>query len=108
MRNKNIEITETVNRKRYWQWMTYLFYPAGVLRVWQQQHRLWVRVLYTLAGLPVFLVSTIYFSILVFASFYPSIDTGVSKRGGRTVYKSDGNYRSAFLKTGNETGVLMN
>lgn len=96
-------ITATNNRLRYWHWAGYLFYPTGVLRVWQHQHRLWVRIFYTLIGLPFFLILAIYFSILVFASFYPPLDTSVGNRTDRTVYNSDGYYRSTFLKTGRET-----
>jgi hypothetical protein len=77
--------TASNNRLRYRQWGVYLFYPTGVLHVWLSHHRLWVRILYTLAGLPVFLVSTIYFSILLFSSFYPSPDTSVGKRNDRSI-----------------------
>src|SRR4051812_32570857 len=89
---------------RRWKFATYLFYPTGVIRIWKGKRKWWVRLLYTIIGLPIFLVVAIFVSVITFAFFLPPLDMSVGKRNDRTVFYSEGNYRSTFLKTGPETG----
>jgi quercetin dioxygenase-like cupin family protein len=82
----------------------YLFYPVGVVRIWKRSNRFWLKALYTIIGLPLFLALALFTGIVLFAAFLPPLDTTVGNRPDRTVFNSDGNYRSTFLKTGYETG----
>jgi len=88
-----------------WKWKiaAYLFYPTGVVRIWKGKRLWWLRLLYTIIGLPIFLAVTLFLSIITFALFLPPLDMSVGKRTDRTVFNSGGNYRSTFLKTGAET-----
>src|SRR5215204_5361417 len=101
MESKSIAITTTANWERYWQWASYLFYPTGVIRIWKNHSRLWVRLLYTLVGLPLFLVLFLFAAMVLFALFLPPLDTSVGNRKDRTVFNSDGHYSATFLKSGN-------
>ena len=100
----NNVLTPTVHINRKWKLAAYLFYPAGVIRIWKGKRRLWLRLLYTVVGLPVFLVITLFVGIVGFALFLPPLDMTVGNRPDRTVFNTGGNYRSTFLKTGAETG----
>ncbi|PSR56370.1 hypothetical protein AHMF7605_24165 [Adhaeribacter arboris] len=86
-----------------WKWTSFLFYPTGVFRIWKGAHHLSIRLLYTLIGLPIFLVLFLFVAITGFALFLPPLDLSIGNRPDRTVYNSGGNYRSTFLKTGAET-----
>ncbi|GAB3174544.1 cupin domain-containing protein [Telluribacter humicola] len=81
-----------------------LFYPTGVYRIWTKRYPLWARLLYTLLGLPLFLLGSIYVGIVVFALFLPELDMSIGDRKDRTVINKVGNYATTFLKTGRETG----
>lgn len=87
-----------------WKFATYLFYPTGVIRIWRGKRQWWLRVIYTILGLPIFLAITLFLSIITFAFFLPPLDLSVGKRTDRTVFNSGGNYKSTFLKAGAETG----
>lgn len=96
-------ITPTASAFRLPKWAAFIFYPAGLIRIWKGKHRLWVRLLYTLAGLPLFLVGFLYLAIMAFAWFLPPLDLSTGDRPDRTVVYSSGNYKSTFLETGSET-----
>ncbi|HEX2533610.1 MAG TPA: cupin domain-containing protein [Chitinophagaceae bacterium] len=104
MNNMLMTQAPAIPRSRLWQWTSFLFYPVGVIRIWKGNHRLWVRLLYTLVGLPLFFVVALFAGITGFALFLPPLDMSVGNRTDRTIFNSGGNYRSTFLKTGNETG----
>lgn len=87
-----------------WKWTAFVVYPIGVIRIWKGDYRLWVRWLYTLIGLPFFLLIFFFLAIIGFAFFLPPLDMSVGNRPDRTIVNSGGNYKSTFLKTGNETG----
>lgn len=82
---------------------SYLFYPVGVVRIWKGKGKLWLKSLYTVAGLPVFLILSSYLAIVFFAAFLPPLDRSVGNRPEKTIVNSEGNYSATFLKTGNET-----
>ncbi|HEX9956639.1 MAG TPA: cupin domain-containing protein [Fibrella sp.] len=82
---------------------TFLFYPTGVYRIWKKENALWLRLLYTLLGLPLFLIIATFLAIIAFASFLPDLDMSIGDRKDRTVINREGNYASTFLKTGRET-----
>jgi quercetin dioxygenase-like cupin family protein len=104
MDNMNTIFEPAANKVRLWKWTSLVFYPIGVVRIWKGNHRLWVRLLYTLVGLPLFLLIFLYLAITGFAFFLPPLDMSVGNRSDRTIVNSGGNYKSTFLKTGNETG----
>lgn len=59
--------------------------------------------LYTILGLPLFLLVFSYISIVAFALFLPSLDRTVGNRQDKTIYNTEGNYSATFIKTGSET-----
>ncbi|GAB3547091.1 cupin domain-containing protein [Spirosoma fluminis] len=83
--------------------LSFVFYPTGVYRVWTRDHALWLRLLYTLVGLPVFLVVFTFLSIITFAVFLPDLDMSMGDRSDRTIVNKEGNYASTFLKTAHDT-----
>lgn len=89
---------------RLLKWTSFIFYPVGVVRIWRGNHRFWVRLLYTLIGLPIFLILFLFLFIVSFAAFLPALDMSVGNRTDRTVFNSEGNYKATFLKTSAETG----
>jgi quercetin dioxygenase-like cupin family protein len=93
-----------VVKKRKWlSWIAFIFYPAGVFMIWRSKKRVWLKLLYTMIGLPVFLLIAAYLGIIVFAAFLPSLDRTVGHRSDRTIVNREGNYAATFLKTGAET-----
>lgn len=87
-------------------WLTrlwYLFYPVGVVKIWRLEKRLWLKLLYTIIGLPLFLIAFTYIGLISFAAFLPPLDHSVGNRSDRTVVNSEGNYSATFIKTGAET-----
>ena len=80
-----------------------LLYPVGVVRIWRKKINVWIKLLYSILLLPVFLLVTIYAGILLFAAFLPPLDRTVGKRADRTVYNREGNYSATFVKSGYET-----
>ncbi len=103
MNHLNTALNPTVTSARLWKWTAFLFYPTGVFRIWKNSHHLGIKLLYTLIGFPLFLLLFLYLFITGFALFLPPLDLSVGNRPDRTVYNSEGNYKSTFLKTGAET-----
>ncbi|HLL44322.1 MAG TPA: cupin domain-containing protein [Segetibacter sp.] len=99
----NNVLTPAVNINRKWKLAAYLFYPTGVIRIWKSKRKLWLRLLYTIIGLPLFLAVVLFVGITGFALFLPHLDMAVGNRPDRTIYNSNGNYKSTLLKTGAET-----
>ncbi|WP_347160090.1 cupin domain-containing protein [Pontibacter chitinilyticus] len=83
--------------------LSLLFYPVGVYRIWKTRTRLWIRLLYTLVGLPVFLLVFSFLAITGFALPLPDLDLSMGYRNDRTVINSMDNYATTFLKSGSET-----
>jgi quercetin dioxygenase-like cupin family protein len=82
----------------------FVFYPAGVYRVWKKGFRpTWLKWVYTITGLPVFLLVYSFLGIIVFASFLPELDRTIGVRSNRTINNSADNYTVTFLKTSKET-----
>jgi len=93
-----------VVKKRKWlTWLALVFYPVGIFKIWRSKKRIWLKLLYTLLGLPVFLLTASYLSIVLFAAFLPSLDRTVGYRADRRIVNSEGNYAATFVKTGAET-----
>lgn len=84
-------------------WLPLLFYPVGVVRIWRGSQRLWVKLLYSILALPVFLAIVLYAGIVVFAALLPALNCGVGNRTDKTIYNREGNYAATFVKTGRET-----
>src|SRR6476660_903909 len=84
-------------------WIALFFYPVGVVRVWGSRKRIWIKLLYTICGLPLLLFMSAYASIIIFGAFLPSLDRKVGHRSDRTIVNSEGNYAVTFIKTGDET-----
>jgi quercetin dioxygenase-like cupin family protein len=95
----------STGKKRKWQpRLWYLFYPVGVVKIWRGRRQRWLKLTYTLLGLPLFLVAFVYAALIVFASFLPPLDRSVGQRSDRTIVNSEGAYAATFVKTGAETG----
>lgn len=84
-------------------WLSLLFYPVGVFKIWRVKGWLPLKLAYTVVGLVVFLVSSVYLGLVTFALFLPPLDTTVGTNLPRTIYNTAGNYSATFVKTGNET-----
>ncbi len=80
-----------------------LFYPLGTYQIWRRRSRLWVKLIYTVLGFPLFLVLFTFGAIVFLATFLPPLDLTVGNRPDRTIYNKVGNYETTFLKTGRET-----
>lgn len=83
--------------------LSYFFYPVGVRKIWQNNTGLVTKLLYTLLGLPIFLLLFSFLGVVLFAAFLPELDLSVGNRLDRTVFNKAGNYSATFLKTGRET-----
>ena len=82
----------------------FVFYPVGVYRVWKKGSRpLWVKLIYTILGLPVFLLLYTFLCLVLFASFLPDLDRTIGVRSDRTIKNSMDRYSVTFLKTSKET-----
>jgi quercetin dioxygenase-like cupin family protein len=93
-----------VRKNRKWlSLLRYIFYPIGVVKIWHIQKRLWLKLLYSIVGLPVFVIAFLYVSIVTFAAFLSPLDRTVGNRSDRTIVNSEGNYSATFIKTGAET-----
>lgn len=92
-----------VKKRKRLLWLSLFFYPVGVIKIWKSKKRLWLKLVYTLFGLPIFLFVFGITSILIFAAFLPNLDRTVGHRADRTVVNSEGNYSATFIKTGAET-----
>lgn len=80
-----------------------LFYPVGAIRIWRKRSALWVKLLYTLLLLPVFLLTATYLGIVLFAACLPPLDRTVGNRQDKTIYNRAGNYSATFVKSRAET-----
>jgi quercetin dioxygenase-like cupin family protein len=99
-----LQKTEISLRTEKWRfWLSLLFYPIGVVKIWRVKDRLAMKVLYAALGLPVFLIFSAYIGIVIFAAFLPALDRTVGNRADKTVYNMEGHYSATFLKSGNET-----
>ena len=89
-----------------WNWLSWLsmcFFPIGIFKIWRTKKRLWLKLAYTLLGLPLFLVIFGYLVIVTFSAFLPPLDRTVGQRDDKTIINSEGNYSATFIKTGAET-----
>ena len=101
---KNKRTKEAPHKKSKWlHVLSLIFYPTGVFRIWKRKEKLWFKLLYSILGLPLFLLVFGYFCIVAFAMFLPPLDHAVGNRHDKTIYNTAGNYSATFLKTGNET-----
>jgi len=78
--------------------------PAGAFRLWKSGKNVFRSLIYTLLGLPFFIVLYSFLALSVFALFLPPLDLSVGNRKDRTIINSEGNYSASFIKTANETG----
>ena len=98
------EKTALIVQKSKWKYrMSLLFYPVGVVSIWRGKARLWIKWLYTILALPVFLLVAGYISIVLFAAFLPKLDRSVGHRPDKTIFNQEGNYAATFVQTGRET-----
>ena len=93
----------TVKKRKWLKWFSLLFYPVGIFKVWRSKKRLWLKLTYTLLGIPFFLLVFGYAAIVIFAAFLPTLDRTVGQRSDRTIINSEGGYSATFVKTGAET-----
>ncbi|MGZ8525890.1 MAG: cupin domain-containing protein [Chitinophagaceae bacterium] len=93
-----------IAQKNKWKYrVSLLFYPVGVVSIWRGKASLWIKWLYTVLALPVFLLVAAYISIVLFAAFLPALDRTVGQRSDKTIYNHEGNYSATFVHTGQET-----
>ena len=93
----------TVKKSKWKRWLSFLFYPTGVVRIWRSKAGLWIKLMYSILVLPVFLLITVYMSLVLFAAFLPELDRRVGNRTDKTIINREGNYSATFVKTGKET-----
>src|SRR5689334_2058514 len=86
-----------------WFLLSLLIYPLGLVKIWRVKGWLPVKLLYSVVGLVLFLISTLYLGVVLFALFLPALDTTVGTNLPRTIYNTEGNYSATFVKTSNET-----
>jgi quercetin dioxygenase-like cupin family protein len=96
-------VVSTVQKTKWLKWLSLLFYPVGIVKAWKSRKRIWLKLTYTLVGLPFFVLVFGYAAIVIFAAFLPPLDRSVGQRSDRTIVNSEGNYSATFLKTGAET-----
>ena len=77
--------------------------PAGIFRIWKSGRNIFLKIAYTVLGLPVFVILYSYFGIIVFAAFLAPLDLSVGDRQDRTIINSQGNYEATFVRTAAET-----
>ena len=90
-------------KQRIFDLIIFVFYPAGIIKVWTIKRKLWLRLVYTILGLPLFLVLFSFLSIVVLGSFLPDLDMSIGNRTDRTIFNSNGNYSVTFVESGQET-----
>jgi quercetin dioxygenase-like cupin family protein len=93
----------TVQKSKWKYWLSLLFYPVGVVRIWRGSARLWVKLIYSILVLPVFLLVAAWLGIVLFAAFLPKLDRTVGDRADKTIYNREGNYSATFVQAGHET-----
>ncbi len=82
----------------------FIFYPAGVYRVWKKGFRpSWIKWAYTIVGLPFFILIYAFLGTVLFAAFLPELDRTIGVRQDRTIKNSMDRYSVTFLKTSRET-----
>ncbi|GAA4460597.1 hypothetical protein GCM10023189_35920 [Nibrella saemangeumensis] len=96
-------VTSAPLEKRRTGAISLLFYPTGVYRIWKNKYPLWLRLAYTLVGLPVFLLVSAFLAVVTFALFLPELDMSIGDRKDRTVVNQKDHYASTFLKTSHDT-----
>lgn len=100
----SIPKAEIVFKTEKWKfWLSLLFYPVGLFKIWRIKGWLPVKLLYSILGFVLFAISTIYVGVVLFALFLPPLDASVGANLPRTIYNTEGNYSATFVKTGNET-----
>jgi quercetin dioxygenase-like cupin family protein len=93
----------TAKKGRWLKWLWLFFYPVGLYKAWRSRKKIWLKLVYTVLGLPFFLLVFGYLAIVIFASFLPPLDRTVGQRHDRTIVNSEGNYSASFVKTAAET-----
>ena len=83
--------------------LSLLIFPVGLVRIWRVKGWLAAKLIYSIVGLALFLLSTCYLGVVLFSLFLPPLDTSVGANLPRTIYNTEGNYSATFVKTGNET-----
>lgn len=96
-------VASALKKDKWKLWLSLLFYPVGLVRIWRSNQRIWVKLLYSILMLPVFLIIALYAGIVVFAVFLPALDCSTGNRADKTIYNREGNYAATFVKTGRET-----
>ncbi|MFW6289445.1 MAG: cupin domain-containing protein [Mariniphaga sp.] len=100
---ENVAMTSKF-KQRFFDLIIFVFYPAGIIKVWTLKRNLWLRLVYTILGLPLFLLVFSFLGVVVVGSFLPSLDMSIGNRTDRTLFNSNGNYSVTFVKSGLETG----
>src|SRR5687768_16756542 len=68
--------------------LTILFFichPIGVWRIWRSNNHVLLKIIYSLLGIPLFVVSYSFLAILVLAAVLPPLDLTVGDRKDRTI-----------------------
>jgi quercetin dioxygenase-like cupin family protein len=94
---------KTIVKNRFILILSLLFYPVGVYQMWKKPNRFWNRLIYTVLGLPIFIIIFSFIIIITLAAFLAPLDMTVGDRQDRELFNSAGNYGVNFLKTGKET-----
>ncbi len=98
---ENAALTEQKPKWKFDPWL--MLYPVGVVRIWRKEIAVWIKLLYTIVLLPVFLLAATYFGIVLFAAFLPPLDKTVGNRADKTICNRAGNYSATIVKSGAET-----
>lgn len=93
----------TVKKSKWKHSLLLLFYPVGVVRIWRGKSNVWIKLMYSILALPLFLLISVYISVVLFAAFLPALDRTVGNRTDKTIVNKEGNYSATFVKTGKET-----
>jgi quercetin dioxygenase-like cupin family protein len=83
--------------------LSLLFYPVGVIRIWRVKGWIIAKLLYSIVGLVLFLISALYLMVVLFALFLPPLDKEVGLNLEKTIFNTEGHYSATFVKTSNET-----
>ena len=95
--------SSVVKKRRLFYWLSVFFYPVGICKAWRSSRKWWVKLAYSILGLPLFLLVFGYVAIILFAAFLPTLDRSVGLRNDRTIVNGKGNYSATFVKTSAET-----
>jgi len=94
---------ETPQQKKPIRLSSFIFYPTGVIKIWNSESSLLIKTSYTLIYLPAFLFLSLYLLALGCAALLPPLDLKIGHRADRTLFNPGGNYSVTFLETGAET-----